>query len=278
MKLTFREKIMLMVLGGIAVIALFYYFLVTPQLDKLVQLGVERQAVRQEVQRVEAQIASMDSIKQQYETLNTRIAEKTTRFFPTILQDKLITVLQDLLDRTAVKAEGANFALLEAVPLETPKTEHEKQSPAGQLVTQYQQLNGNTAGAKTQQEKEPAAQETQQTQETQDAQTGQTAQEAQNTQTQTLAQTQEPLSLDQGLTVTIQFTASYEQLMSFIKSLEALDRTILVKNLSVTKTEDGTLNGTILVDFYALPKITEQDETYFQWSYNDLYGKGDPFN
>lgn len=283
MKMTVREKIMLMVLGGVAVVALFYYFLVTPQLDKLVSLRTEQQKILQEVKRVKAEVATLDSVTKQSEEMDARIAEKTTRFLPVILQDKLTTVLNGLIQKTAVKAQSAGFAVMKVVPLEAPKEAPKQESLVNQMVDEYKKVNGQTTGEKTEQNGQQAQQSNQQAGQSNGAsqkdQNSQKTQQNQNAKTaQAQAQSQQQQNLAEGLTVTIQFTASYEQLMQFVKSMEALNRTILVNNLVISKAEGNLLKGSIMIDFYALPKIQEQDQDYFRWPYNGAYGKSNPFN
>ena len=81
------------------------------------------------------------------------------------------------------------------------------------------------------------------------------------------------------MSVTLQLKGNYPQVLSFIKELEALNRTVLISNMTLAANEGGMIEGSINLDFYALPKVQDQDrdKQYMSWPYSGIYGKTNPF-
>jgi type IV pilus assembly protein PilO len=247
MKLTIREKIMLAILGFAVVIAAEVYFLFMPQLDKIKALKQEQIKTIIEVQRVRSEIALLDKLQKDCDALFIKVNENTTRFYPEILQDKIIVILDDLFKTSELKANSTSFAVTAIAPLEATKADALKSFLFKELVDQYKKLVGESITSK--------------------------ADNAAETKTEI------PAGIDsvESMAVTAQYTGSYERLVQFIKSLEALNRNIVITGLTMQADNDGALTGSLQMIFYALPKINEQDKEYYHWPYVNEYGKTNPF-
>lgn len=250
MKLTYREKILLVILGFIAIIALEYYLIFQPQLNKIQNLLLDQRNCRMEVQRVKAEISPDNTIHKDFEVMNTRIEEKTVRFFPVVLQDKIIVVLDGILGKIPVKADSMNFTVIDVKPVERRKAATKKQFPVRDLVDEYKMLSDEDNSA---------------------VETNKAAEAVKSVQPDNNQLLAENMEID------IQFESSYAQLMSFIKEIEAMNRTIVIKRLNVTKGQGDVLKGNVQLEFFALPKIHEQDSEYFNWIYINTYGSENPF-
>ena len=77
MKLTPRERTMLIFLGIIAVLAASYFFLLKPQLEKIELLTAEEAAVQQQVDAVKQGIGSIDKLKASFSEQDVKIQESS---------------------------------------------------------------------------------------------------------------------------------------------------------------------------------------------------------
>jgi len=106
MKLTKREIIMLILLGGVLLIFSSYKFLIKPQLDKISVLKEKELQLEETVARSRLEIASYDKVKDNLDMISSQIDEATVSYFPSIKQEKIITVLDDMLGKAQVKGEN----------------------------------------------------------------------------------------------------------------------------------------------------------------------------
>ncbi len=84
------------------------------------------------------------------------------------------------------------------------------------------------------------------------------------------------------LSIQMSFTGTYAQFKDFLTRIAALDRTIIVNNLSIgnASAADATATGmtvTVQFDFYGIEKIVEQPDDDFIWTRPVVTGKPDPF-
>ena len=58
-----------------------------------------------------------------------------------------------------------------------------------------------------------------------------------------------------------------------------MNRTFVINSLQLSQGTDGTISGTINLDFYSLKKLfpDPQDEDYISWPYNTPKGIDNPF-
>jgi hypothetical protein len=80
--------------------------------------------------------------------------------------------------------------------------------------------------------------------------------------------------------VTIGFTATtYESALNFIKSIENMDKTIIVKNVNLKKGKDGAgLEGDILLTIYSVAKPNKLDAIELEFKPALPKGKANPFS
>ncbi len=114
MKLKPREKLMLMILGAVGIIYLSYYFLIQPQLQHIGDLSIELVTKESEVFRLRAEIASVDKLSEEIDAVNAQITEKTTGFYPEILQKRIILLLDDVFTETGMEADSTGFSQIDA--------------------------------------------------------------------------------------------------------------------------------------------------------------------
>ena len=259
MKLTAREKIMLIVLGIMAVLAASYYFILKPQLEKIDMLIIEQELVSQKVEEVKREITSGGELKISFENEDKRIAEQSARFYPEIFQPKLIVILDGLIEDSGIKVSSLTFTPRDIGDVNDVASNSSLIHPMEPLTESYKLMTATQSAIEL---LEQIASMTS---------TGTVQADAGN------AGNEVPAILDK-MTVDIEYSATgYEQVKAFIKGLEELNRTLVVNNLNMEDMDNNTLSGTINVTFYALPKLHAQDSEYLDWPYNNLYGKNNPF-
>lgn len=66
--------------------------------------------------------------------------------------------------------------------------------------------------------------------------------------------------------------------MDFIKTMEIYKKRIVIANIKVSQLGDNQISGAIGLEFFAVPKITDEDKDLFKWELNNIYGKQNPFD
>lgn len=80
-----------------------------------------------------------------------------------------------------------------------------------------------------------------------------------------------------GTDVTVGFkAASYESIINFISSVEKMNKTVIVKSITVSKDEAG-LTGQLILSFYSLPKLDPNQKDGLDFTPAIPAGKANPF-
>lgn len=246
MKLSNREKIMLALLGLILLVGLYYNFIWKNQNEKLQQLQKQASAYNQKILQLKTNIAADNKVYKDLKIVDSKARYATAAFFPSIIQEKLITMLEDMINNSGLQAEAIAFsnevtdAADKAANQDTTST-----NLLEELKKVYLGLNFIKIDKK------------------------ETAKPA--------SDNSALLNNVERMTSTITFTGTYENITAFIAEVEKQNRHILIDKLTCVKAEGNLVNGTIILDFYAIPKMHQQDEDYLLWSYLNNYGKDNPF-
>lgn len=83
--------------------------------------------------------------------------------------------------------------------------------------------------------------------------------------------------LVEQMQVTVNFTGAYEDVSEFIKLVSEYARLIAVPNIALTSSGDNKVSGTLNLEFYSVPKVSDEDAEYLQWTIDNTYGKSNPF-
>ena len=200
MKMTSREKAMLIVLLVIAILGGSYYLIITPQLKKIDQLKLDQADYRVQVTAVEADLANAAVLRKGVEDLLSKIDAETKTYFPSILTEKLLLTLDDLFTQSGLVVSGTVFGAPAAVqpgagiPVSAGTTPGQTLSLA-QIRDQYQVLVPDPNAPKPTPTPKP-------------------------TTPVDPAQLQTSLASLTGMTVTLQFSSKYEGLADFIARME----------------------------------------------------------
>ncbi|NJD01351.1 MAG: hypothetical protein FIA99_01840 [Ruminiclostridium sp.] len=257
MKISNREKVLLGILAAIALLAISYYVIFKPQLEKIDKFTQESAELKLQVQKTETEIASIPLLETMITELEKSLEEKTEKFYPEILQDRIIIIIDDLIKKAQVDSPSSAYSQIAIAQIQKTSIFQPKKFPAKELVDEYIASKGG------QDQEKPEG----------------NSQAADQTKSSGKAAGTEAQPADvQSISVTLQFEGSYDQAIRLIKEVEALKRTIVIPDLAlVYGAENNLLTGSIRINFYALPKISVQDGKYLEWPYNNKYGKTNPF-
>ncbi|MBF8982640.1 hypothetical protein IZY60_03715 [Lutibacter sp. B2] len=242
MKLTKREQKLIIFLGIVVFIFVYYQFVLNPQMNRIHQLKEQIATLGGKVDYKKVKIKSYEKVEKDYKIANIKNNYATKRFFPFIKQEKSITILNDMIDKTGLEVSNIAFSKTEISEIEKREQEKEEENyPLRTLVTSYYKKNSNS-------DKKEKVEEQ--------------------------AENKEQV---EKMSVNISFTSEYDTMMSFIKEIESFDKKLLIKNVTLASNDENLMTGNIMLDFYALPKFHIEDEEYFKWDHEAEYGRKDPF-
>ncbi|MCT4595180.1 MAG: hypothetical protein N4A57_13060 [Anaeromicrobium sp.] len=246
MKLTKREKTLLICLGVILLLGGYYQFVLGPQMRNVAQLKSDVQAYRDEVNKTKIEISPNSKIHKNFKIMNSKIAVVSERLFPKIIQEKIITILDEMIDASQIEILSMEFSEEELKEMEKKKEEtKEEDHVLRDLVLEYHGKSSED-GEDLVEDKNP--------------------------------QDEEVENKLEKTTITISYEGSYDEIMAFVENIESSPRKIIIKSLILTQLEEGPMAGNIVLDFYGLPKIHVQDEDYLNWHIENEYGKDNPFS
>lgn len=249
MKLNAREKIMLIVLGAAAVVALSFFLLIRPQLDRAEELRVQQDNLREQIETMEREILRGEGIREGIQELNQKIEEMTVVFYPEILMDRIIVLLDEIVRNTEIVNPGMTFARPEIETVRMAAEAPEEVPFALQdLAVRYRELLPR-------EDQEIAAEEN----------------------ILPASDLPEHLRSLEAIVIQLNLEGTYEQMIAFMSEIENLERSILITNLVAVSNEEGELVIVMELVMYAIPKVHDQDPEFYEWPFEDVYGKDNPF-
>lgn len=271
MKATKKEKILLGVLAGILIVVLYYQFVFTVQSEKLQQQKLIRDEVQNEFDDAMNTINSLEKNKENLKIVRASVVDKTAGFYPTIVQEKIILELNTLLEESGL--EG-NIAFS---PIEVSSVDPLENAYEGAVEDKFNEVSDYyiAKDSYTGEGEEPQGELVENnSEEVENDSVDDDLEISDSEQSETDAFT----NVEQ-LKVAINFTGTYEALTSFTTAIDNYARNIAVTNLAVSASSVEDVTGTISLEFYAVPKITNDDlENYLSWDLNNTYGKNSPFS
>jgi len=254
MKVTKREQILL---GALLIVLLgycFYNFIYTKQIQKITELKASRDMYSQKMEQANVKIASTSKRDEQYKTLNAKIYNETDKLFPSIKQEEIIVVLDKMIKDSNLQADVLGFSEVsnENSTVDSSKTatsEDKSKSTTNELDKLVSTFNG-------------------------DSKKDVTSKNSNSSKTST-STNKSIITGTYKMQVTFNFKGMYDELISFIEQVENYDKKIVINNINLTGAEGSNLSGAIILDFYGVPKLNNND--YFNWDYKKPSGNGNPF-
>lgn len=248
MSISKREKMLLAATLSI-VVGLGYYALGYQPLKEAVEnKKIDKIKIDEKYEKALADIESLEGRKLDVKELTGKALNKSQRFYPTIMQEKLILELDALITAAEMKVTSLVWGDKQVTALE--KFVQEKSVEVSSLEEIVKNYKGeeatDTSEAKNKDDKSSV----------------------------------KGVVTSENITATVNVESGYENIKKFLLSLEEYERKVNVTNISLTPLNEGTLTGTIVLEFYGVPKMDNSDDLYYNWVYNNnaVYGKDEIFS
>ncbi|HAX72922.1 MAG TPA: hypothetical protein DCY20_05310 [Firmicutes bacterium] len=253
MKMSQREKYLLMIVGSVLVAVLYFQFVFAPQRERITELQGELFTVQTRYDEVMSNIRSLQKRQEQIKGLNMSISEKTAPFYPTLIQEKIILELDEMIEETAINAT-ISFSPITAQAVQgfTAGSYEKPESSLKSFVDEY----GNLVNDEVETEVD----------------TGSTKETSNSSSATTSSATAEVM------TVSVTFNGAYDVVKTFIDTVQNWDYNLVITNLSLSPQNQTDVSGSLNLEFYGVPKLSAQDQAYLEWTLENTYGKDMPFS
>lgn len=252
MKVSKREKLVLVLLAFVAIGVIYYQFIYVKQVAKLEELRAQEQEINLKYETMLAKVNTIEKNTTDIKIFRESINSKSMMLYPELYQEKIILEINSLLEEAGIKG-SLSFSEVTVSPVEKyfvgeagEKTEPTLQKPAKdikELSGEDTESNEGTEG------KQPVS--------------GETGDMEGN--------------MVEQMKVSISFTGTYVNTTKFIKLVSDYARLIAMPNLSLSASGEDALSGSLDLEFYSIPKISEEDSEYLKWTIENTYGKENPF-
>ncbi|MBU3098245.1 MULTISPECIES: hypothetical protein [Clostridium] len=247
MKVTKREQVLIGVLLIVVLCYGFYNFVFLKQNQKITELKASKDSYSQKWELAKAKIMSENERKEQYKNLNSKIFNATGMLFPSLEQEKIIVILDKMIKNSNFQADVLAFSEVSSGNnvVDTTKTvnnEDKSKNTTNELDKLVNDFNGT----------------------------------AKNETNITSKKTNDSKIIGAyKMEVTLKFKGVYDEFISFIGQVENYDKKIIIKSITLTGAEGSEVSGTIILDFYGVPKLNNNDD--FKWNYKKPGGSENPF-
>lgn len=241
MKMSKREKYLLLILVPLLVVFLYYKFIYIKQKEILRVKKEEKAQIEEKYKQAMADIDNLEAKEEALKNLKNKVNDKSKILYPDIIQEKIILEIDKLLKENNISGNIA-FSPIEVAVVENmiPDEIIKEESSLKELVDEY---DNNS----TKEESEGVSE---------NSNSGATSEQ---------------------LKVTITFTSTYENLKKFIQAIEDYERKIVITNIAITSKSEKEISGSFNIEFHSIPKLSGEDEEYLNWSLSDTYGKENLF-
>lgn len=270
MKISKREKTMLLFLGIFAIGILYYQFGYTALAKSVEEKTKAKNDIEQKYNKAMDTINSIENQKSKLKILNAKTKDESAPFYPTISQEHLILEIDKLVKDSGLEG-GMKFEPIEVKGVESiKKSEKDKALTESSLqgdADTYNNKYSDTVSEKNNDEDSKDSGDSNNS----NASSGSNSQSTKDTNTQkenTVTQ----------IKVNVDFNGSYENVVKFLKALREYDKRMPVYNISMSEKSLQEVAGSVNMVIYSVPKIDDEVSEYLKWGLNNTYGKSQPFN
>lgn len=280
MKITKKEKYLLGILGAVLLSVLYYQFVYTPQINKYEELNISKNEKQQEYDDIMNTINKMDEQKGKAKGLTQIISEKSSMFYPEIIQEYIILEVDKLL------ADSGLLGTISFSEITSGQVEIVTDGVNSNITTSFD-LIVDEYNSKFPEEVEVSEQEN----DSEESVTETIESQVETNQdlvsvNESTEETVENIDVDpdtnataEQIKVSLNFSGSYTALKKFIKLANESARKIVITNISLSgKGEGEEVSGTMNLEFYGIPKLGNTDSAYYEWVLENTYGKDYPFS
>lgn len=248
MKISDREKILLGILLSLLILVSYYNFVYKPQSNKVAILKKDKKDYEDKINKLKQMVNNLPKKESDTKMLNAKIQDKTLGLYPKIIQEKIIVEIDKLMNDSNI-AGSINFTEVSDETVENKKEESAKKAKDSELHKLSQQYNSLDKSQESLTEK------------SKDTEVKKTSSEA----------------IEQ-IKATVNFKGKYEDVIKFVKSIDEYTKRIALSTINISQSSSKEVSGTMTLEFFAIPKLGQEDKDYFKWDYNNSYGKFDMFD
>lgn len=257
MKVSKKEKYLLGVLGAVLTSVLYYQFVYTPQVEKVKELKGLKVEKQEEYDTIMDTIRTLEQRRGEIKVLNQQIIDRSSPFYPKIIQENLILEIDKLLAESQLKATFSFSGItVSNVEIAIPGSNIELQTSFDDIVRDYNSNFGKEGSNENNTSSSSSSMLTE------------------NNEVEVNGQ-----ATTEQIKVSLNFSGSYTQLKDFVRLVNNNERKIVITNISLSgKGTDEEVTGSMNLEFYAIPKLGDIDNEYYMWLLNNTYGKNYPFS
>lgn len=252
MKMSKKEKYLLGILATVLISIIYYQFIYINQIEKLDVKKQQKAEIETRYNGVMESIKTLENRKENMKILNSSILEKASNFYPIILQEKIILEIDKFLTDSGLSGNIA-FSPIEVTSVEmmvAPKVA--KVESSMKIITDKYSDSYETE-KNTKEQETPNVRKDEKSAEKVEAETG--------------------LATSEQLRVAINFTGSYDALKKMILSVQEYNRKVVITNIAITPKSESQVTGVMNIEFYAIPKLGDDDAEYLKWTMENVHGK-----
>lgn len=244
-KINKREKILLRVLSVLIIFTLYYKGIYSKQIEKINLLKDKRDKCHQQVSDIRKESSLISSKESSIKILNAKIQRTTEDFFPDITQEIIILKLNEIIKSGKLDVNTMEFTKPQLVKVEKEGEDLKKeQNILEDLIREFKDINKKS--------------------------------DSHNKYMPSKNKINEGKA--NYMSVNIQFQGTYEDILDFIKRIENFPKYIKIKNIKVSQNGNLGINGSVTLEFYAIPKIEKEYGDLLEWNLDNSYGKVNPFD
>lgn len=295
MKISKREKIMLLVLGIIAIGILYYQFGYTNLVKIVEQKTAQKIEIEEKYNKAKKTIDSIEKQKSTEKILKAKINDEATPFYPTVSQEHIILEFDKLIKESGLEG-GMTFEAIEVKGVESlKKSEKDKgleesslQDDADEYKFKYGESKEENETTISEDNDSASSNEADQNSTKPDENNSESINKTDESSTSSdnsnnSESTKDAKADEEGNTVTqikfnVDFNGSYENVVKFLKAVGDYERKIPVYTINMSTKNLEEVKGSVNMVIYSVPKINDELSTYLKWDLNNTYGKAKPFN
>lgn len=250
MKLTKREKILIMAFC-IFISAYGYYSLVIdPLLKKIKILETTKNNYEALLEKREAEIGKSHITDQKFETLNRKIMNLSEKYFSAMIQEQYILILNEIIQKSNIQVRSIVFSqpTIDTIEETGQEPEEAEEYLLKQLADTY--LDKFSFKNKDNPSDKP---------------------------NEGIASEEKRKAQIENMEVTLRLEGNYLDICDFIDNLQQTAQKIHIKSIHLTRKEGTWLSANIILNFYSIPMLGNEEFDTEEWPFEENSGKEDPF-
>lgn len=267
MKLNKKETILLIILLMLVTCFGFYKYVYLRNIKQLEDLYTEYNEKNQQFTKMHDKIKIKNYYSLEYKKSNYVVNELTEQFLPKLEQEKVIVFIDKYLNKHNIKATSIGFTDVE---FEVIAKNNNESNNDDYLLDDLKQIL---------EEYKIDSTDTSETNENKSDLLNDLKNDFENSKDSNLNTDEENIEQAsvESMGLNISFASTYLDLLEFIGSLQNNPINISISIINISKNENNSVEGSMQLKFYAVPKLYEQENKEWVWSDLMEYGKSNPF-